>query len=173
MTKMVTDATIKLGGFNLPPYVREGMNRVAMRYADAMLASDTPGNGQLQLDQANEEARGLPIEYLEGALAGIQRSLDDARKTKRSGVDHDYGVAGMSAREESLRRRLATAKATARIDPEAAAKLLATLAKEITDLASETNWLPTWTRSTPRGRRSTRPPMASGRRWVRSSRRPT
>lgn len=138
MTKMVTDATIKLGGFNLPPYVREAMNRVAMRYADAMLASDTPGNGQLQLDQANEAARELPIEYLEGALAGVQRALDDARKSKRPDSGHDHGVAEMSAREEELRRRLATAKAVLRNDPEAAAKMLAALAKEITDLASET-----------------------------------
>jgi hypothetical protein len=138
MTKKVTDATIKLGGFSLPPYVRDAMNRVAMRYADAMLASDTPGNGQLQLDLANEAARELPIVYLEGALAGVQRALDDARKSKRPSSGHDHGVAEMSAREESLRRRLATAKAVARSDPEAAAKLLAALANEITDLASET-----------------------------------
>jgi hypothetical protein len=40
LTRMVTDAKVKAGGFNLPDHVRDAMLRVAMRYCAAAAASE-------------------------------------------------------------------------------------------------------------------------------------
>jgi hypothetical protein len=139
MTKNVQDATEKLGGFNLPPSVREAMHRVAMRYVDAVNLSFFPSTAAERLDAAEEANRLLPVEFLEGTLAGIRRTVDDALADKREkGGEHvSYGVEGMREREISLRARLARIRTMVLSDPMAAGQMLEQIQKEILDLQTE------------------------------------
>ena len=139
LTKMVTDATVKLGAFNLPDHVREAMNHVAMRYADAALVSDAPATAATKLAEVEDEAGALPITFLEGTLASIQRTLDDARNAKHDKTEHaTYDVGGMASREQQLKSRLAALRAMVRTDPERATKELGEIAKLIGNLQVET-----------------------------------
>ncbi len=139
LTKMVTDPQLKLGGFNLPPHVREAMVHVAMGYADTALLSDAPQTAQHKLAAVEDEAGALPITFLEGTLASIQRSLDDARDAKHGKSEHaSYGVTGMAGREQKLKERLAAVRAMIKTDPEGATKELKEVSKLITDLQLET-----------------------------------
>jgi hypothetical protein len=140
MTKHVKDATAKLGGFNLPPHVREAMNACASLYGDAAQISHLPASAETKLASAEARARLLPIEILEGTLASIQRTVDDARKNRRKeGGDHaSYGVDDLSKREERLRIRLASLRTTLLQDPIAAGKVIEQIQQDIVDLQLET-----------------------------------
>ena len=139
LTKLVTDATVKLGGFNLPPYVREAMNHVAMRYADCALISDVPQTAAAKLAEVEDEAGALPVAFLEGTLASIQRTLDDARNAKHDKQEHEsYDVPGMAGREQQLKSRLAAVRAQIKTDPEGATKELKELSVLLSDLQVET-----------------------------------
>ncbi len=138
LTRMVDDAMVKLGGFNLPPYVREAMAHVAMRYADVALASDLPATAVPMLGSVEDEAGALPVTFLEGALSSIQRTLDDARTTKHDETEHaSYDVSGMQRREEALRVRLAALRAQIQTDPAGAAEAMKDIQKLISDLQVE------------------------------------
>lgn len=138
LTKMVTKATEKIGGFNLPPYVRMAMLEVAMRYADAAGASEFPATARAILARAEDRAGMLPVEFLEGTLESVQRVIDDARAAK-AGQDRwaSYDVGGMRAREEQYRLRFARIRALIRTDPNAATKELGEIQKLIVDLQLE------------------------------------
>ena len=138
LTRMVEDAVVKVGGFNLPPYVREAMIHVAMRYADVALASDLPQNAAAMLADVEDEAGSLPVTFLEGTLSSIQRTLDDARNTKHDEGEHaSYDVSGMQSREAVLRARLAALRAQIQTDPAAATEALKEIQKLIMDLQVE------------------------------------
>src|SRR5207249_3148883 len=139
LTKMVTDAHIKLGGFNLPDHVREAMLVVAMRYADVALMSKLPETAKMKLGEVEDEAGALPVAFLEGTLASIQRTLDDARNTKHDAAEHaSYDVGGMQNREQELKTRLVAIRAQIKADPEGATQELADVAKLIQSLQVET-----------------------------------
>lgn len=138
LTKMVTDATVKLGGFNLPPHVREAMNHVAMGYADVALLSELPGTASPELVAVEVEAGLLPVTFLEGTLEAIQRTLDDARDTKHDAAEHaSYGVDDMRVREQGLKVRLAALRIRIKTDPEGATKELGDIGKLTDDLQQE------------------------------------
>jgi hypothetical protein len=139
LTKLVKDATAKLGGFNLPDYSREAMLRVAMRYADAAVASELPRTAATLLAKAQDEASELPVVFLEGALDSIQRIADEARHAKRTDGSawESYDVEQMRRREEQYRIRLARIRILLRTDPTAAATELAEVQKLILDLQVE------------------------------------
>jgi hypothetical protein len=138
LTKMVTDATEKLGGFNLPPYVRMAMLEVAMKFADAAAASELPATARRILAEADDRAGTLPVEFLEGALESVQRVIDDAR-TAKAGSERwaGYDVADMAAREQRYKLQLAKIRALIRTDPAAATKELGEVQKLIVDLQTE------------------------------------
>jgi hypothetical protein len=139
LTKMITDANVKLGGFNLPDHVREAMLVVAMRYADVALLSKLPETAKIKLAEVEDEAGVLPITFLEGTLATIQRSLDDARNAKHSKTEHaSYDVGGMSKREQELKQRLAALRIQVKTDPEGATKELGEISKLVHELQIET-----------------------------------
>ena len=138
LTKMVKSATEKLGAFNLPDYVRMAMLEVAMKFADAAVASEFPATARATLAQAEDRAGTLPVEFLEGALASIQRVIDDAR-TAKAGLGRwvTYDLGGMQAREQSYKLQLAKIRALIRTDPAAATKELGEVQKLILDLQTE------------------------------------
>ena len=139
LTKMVTDPKIKLGGFNLPPHVREAMDVVAMRYADVCLISAMPGAATVKLAEVEELAGALPVTFLEGTLASIQGSLDAARETKHGEAEHQsYDVGGMQGREIELKRRLVALRERIKTDPEGATKELGDISKLVSELQTET-----------------------------------
>ena len=139
MTKNIQDATQKLGGFNLPPYVRDAMHRVAALYIDAASLSFFPTTAAERLDAAEEASRLLPVEFLEATLAAIRRTVDDALADKRKeGGEHaSYGVEGMRQREISLRARLGHLRTMLLSDPMSAGQMLQQIQKEILDLQTE------------------------------------
>lgn len=138
LTRLVEDAGVKLGGFNLPPYVREAMIHVAMSFADVALLSDLPESAAAALAPIEDEATALPVTFLEGTLASIQRTLDDARRPKPDAPEHDsYDVPGMQDREAQLKGRLANLRALIKADPEAAAKELREVQKLVQELQVE------------------------------------
>ena len=137
-TKMVTDSAIKLGGFNLPPHVREAMNHVAMGYADVALLSELPATASPKLAAVEDEAGLLPVTFLEGTLEAIQRTIDDARDAKHDASEHaSYGVDDMRARQQSLKVRLAALRIRVKTDPEGATKELAEIGKRTDGLQQE------------------------------------
>ena len=140
LTRMVTDAKVKVGGFNLPDHVRDAMLRVAMRYCAAAAASDLPQTAAGLLAEAENDAGQLRIEFLEGTLAAIQRAIDDERQGKRKeGSDWgSYGVDDMRTREEQLKVRLARLRHTLQTDAGAAETELAEIQKLVTELQTET-----------------------------------
>jgi hypothetical protein len=139
LTKMVTDAAVKLGGFNLPDHVREEMHVVAMKYADIALVSKLPGTAKQLLAETEERAGALPITFLEGTLAAIQRSLDEARAAKHSKTEHaSYDVNGMQRREQDLKKRLTALRVQVKTDPAGAAKQLQEISKLVQELQIET-----------------------------------
>ena len=139
MTKKVTDATAKLGGFNLPPYVREAMHLVAMQYVQVAATSFFPATADPMLQAADLANRLLPVKILEGTMASIQRTVDDALKDKRKGDgDHaSYDTEGMSKREIDLKARLGAIKVRLINDPMSVGEELAALQEEILDLQTE------------------------------------
>lgn len=139
MTKNIEDATQKLGGFTLPPYLRTAMHRVAAQYIDAARVSFFPAVGAQRLEAADEANRLLPVEILEATLAAIQRTVDDALadKRKEDSPHASYGVPGMGEREVALRARLARLRTTLLSDPMSAGEALQQLQQEILDLQTE------------------------------------
>jgi filamentous hemagglutinin len=138
LTKMVTDSAIKLGGFNLPPHVREAMNHVAMGYADVALLSELPATASPKLAAVEDEAGLLPVTFLEGTLEAIQRTIDDARDAKHDAAEHaSYGVDDMRARQQALKVRLAALRIRVKTDPEGVTKELADIGKLTDGLQQE------------------------------------
>ena len=138
LTKMVTDATVKFGGFNLPPHVREAMIHVAMGYADVALLSELPGTASPKLAAAEAEAGLLPVTFLEGTLETIQRTIDDARDAKHDAAEHaSYGVDDMRARQQALKVRLAALRMRIKTDPEGATRELGDIGKLTDELQQE------------------------------------
>ncbi len=139
MTKKVTDATAKLGGFNLPPYVREAMHLVAMHYVEVAATSFFPATAEPKLQAADLANRLLPVKILEGTMASIQRTVDDALEDKRKGDgDHaSHDTEGMRMREIELKARLGTIKVRLINDPMSVGEELAALQAEILDLQTE------------------------------------
>ena len=138
LTKMVTDAAVKFGAFNLPPHVRNAMNHVAMGFADVALLSELPETAAPRQIQVEDEAGQLPITFLEGTLESIQRSLDDARDAKHDAAEHaSYGVDAMRARQQELKLRLAELRATIKTDPAGATKAFVEIAKLVDALQQE------------------------------------
>src|SRR5262249_3184108 len=111
---------------------------VAMKFADAAVASEFPMTAIEILAQAEDRAATLPIEFLEGTLDSIQRVIDDARKAKAGlGRWLAYDVSGMRDREQHYKLQLARIRALIRIDPAAATKELGEVQKLILDLQTE------------------------------------
>lgn len=139
MTKKVTDATAKLGGFNLPPYVRDALHAVAMQYVDVAASSFFPATAEQKLKAAELANRMLPVKILEGTLAAIQRTVDDAlaEKRKENSSHASYDAEGMRQREIDLRHRLAVIRVKLLNDPTSAGDELAKLQEEILDLQTE------------------------------------
>jgi len=139
LTRMVFDARVKLGGFNLPDHVRQAMNRVAMRYCAAAAAAELPLTAAGMLAEAENDAGQLRIEFLEGTLAAIQRAVDDARQGKRKDGDSpSYGVDDIRSREEQLKLRLARLRHALQTDAGSAETELAEIQKLVTELQTET-----------------------------------
>lgn len=139
MTRMVTDATAKLGGFSLPPYVREAMHSVAMQYVDAAATSFFPATADTKVQAADLASRLLPVTFLEATMAAIQRTVDDALENKRkdSSAHSSYDATGMQQRERALRVRLGLVRVTLLNNPTSAGEELAKLQAEILDLQTE------------------------------------
>jgi len=138
LTKMVTQSAVKLGGFNLPPHVREAMNHVAMGYADVALEADLPATAASMLVAVENEAGLLPVTFLEGTLEAIQRTIDDARDAKHDTAEHaSYGVDDMRGRQQTLKVRLAALRVRISTDPEGATKELAEIGKLVDGLQQE------------------------------------
>jgi hypothetical protein len=139
MTKNVTDATAKLGGFTLPPYVRDILHDAAMRYVDAGSSSFFPQVAEQKLAAAERSNRLAPVRIFEATLSAVQRTVDDALKAKREeNSQHEaYDVEGMEQREVALRARLANVRLILLRDPSSAGELLAKLQEEILDLQTE------------------------------------
>ncbi|MGB7983462.1 MAG: hypothetical protein WCF36_22005 [Candidatus Nanopelagicales bacterium] len=139
MTKKVTDATAKLGGFNLPPYVREAMHLVAMQYVQVAATSFFPATADPKLQAADLANRLLPVTIREGTMASIQQTVDDALKDKRKGDgDHaSYDTEGMRKREIDPKARLGAIKVRLINDPMSVGEELAALQQEILDLQTE------------------------------------
>ena len=139
LTKMGTNATMKLGGFDLPAHVREEMLVVAMNYTDLCLVSQLPAAAAAKLAAIEDRAGALPITFLEGALVSIQRSLDNARDTKHDEGEHaSYSVGGMQDREAELKQRLVAIRGMIKADPEGATKELQAVSKLVQDMQVET-----------------------------------
>jgi hypothetical protein len=140
MTKLVKDATEKLGGFNLPAHVRDAMHSVAMQYVEVAALSFFPATADVKLQAADLASRMLPVKILEGTLAGIQRTVDDALtdKRKEDSSHASYDTEGMQRREIELRQRLAAVRVKLLGDPASAGEELAKLQQEILDLQTET-----------------------------------
>ncbi|HKE74207.1 MAG TPA: hypothetical protein VKB57_11365 [Acidimicrobiales bacterium] len=139
MTQKVKDATAKLGGFNLPPYVREAMHSAAAQYVDVVATSFFPATAQPKLRAADLANRLLPVTILEGTMAAIQRTVDDALAEKRKkDSDHaSYDTEGMRKREVELRARLGAIKVRLIENPLSVGDELAELQAEIVDLQTE------------------------------------
>lgn len=133
LTRMVTDATVKLGGFNLPPHVRTAMYLVAIRYADCALISDAPQTAAIELAKVEDEAAALPVTFLEGTLASIQYTLDNTHT-----LQHVFDAVPLAIREQQLKARLTAVRAQIKTDPEGAMRELSEIAKLISDLQIET-----------------------------------
>jgi hypothetical protein len=139
MTKKVTDATAKLGGFNLPPYVREALHQVAMQYVEVAATSFFPATAEPKLQAADLANRLLPVRILEGTMAAIQRTVDDALADKRKeDSEHaSYDTEGMRKREIELRARLGAIKVRLINNPMSVGEELAALQTEILCLQTE------------------------------------